>query len=402
MAILLREAPSRLNDIRESGGTTVLDFAVQRGHFEIAQILIAAGADPDQQFDDGISTRMLESIHNLRTGNFSSEACRLLGIQDFLNETDIPEISRTVLRLPGCCQMERLVQRWNRSKFVAEAMKQDIFGYTALHWACTRGDVEAVTMLLDMGAEVNARSVGGATPLYLAAFATQNATACIVLLRRAGAKLTIAGDGCGPLHLACGAGTKEAVAELVRMGAALEARSNDGYGVFEYAIRYDNVNVLEWLLDNSAVDIDNAWAGSSTMLPMLLFAIALHASRCVQSLLLRGARYHFWTGQGTMTALHEAARYSDVHMLEILARHGMAGLDIHARYEGCTAQDFFDEREGKSDELKAAFKRLLSAVERANAVLAQEKRSREEESGNAARINDTDSENEVFCDAKES
>ncbi|XP_046983137.1 ankyrin repeat and protein kinase domain-containing protein 1-like [Schistocerca americana] len=58
-------------------------------------------------------------------------------------------------------------------------------GRTALHWAARKGDVEAVRLLLEAGAAVDAREIKGKqrTPLHLAA--EQGGAAVVRLLLRA-------------------------------------------------------------------------------------------------------------------------------------------------------------------------------------------------------------------------
>ena len=41
-------------------------------------------------------------------------------------------------------------------------------GWTALHWAASKGDVECIRTLIDYGADVNARDVANRTPLRIA------------------------------------------------------------------------------------------------------------------------------------------------------------------------------------------------------------------------------------------
>lgn len=42
------------------------------------------------------------------------------------------------------------------------------YGWTALHWACRAGDIESVKLLIDAGANINARDDNQRTPLLLA------------------------------------------------------------------------------------------------------------------------------------------------------------------------------------------------------------------------------------------
>ncbi|HXE75191.1 MAG TPA: ankyrin repeat domain-containing protein [Candidatus Xenobia bacterium] len=61
---------------------------------------------------------------------------------------------------------------------------RDKEGSTPLHWAAWRGQVEAVRLLLEAGAEVNARNQNthwGTTPLHAAAHGNQAAVAQLLL-----------------------------------------------------------------------------------------------------------------------------------------------------------------------------------------------------------------------------
>lgn len=49
---------------------------------------------------------------------------------------------------------------------------RDQNGYSPLHLACNQNDVESVMVLLNFGADVNAETVNGVTPLYLGRYCT--------------------------------------------------------------------------------------------------------------------------------------------------------------------------------------------------------------------------------------
>ncbi|MBO5658445.1 MAG: ankyrin repeat domain-containing protein [Duodenibacillus sp.] len=65
-------------------------------------------------------------------------------------------------------------------------------GWTALHYAATNGHVGLMRLLLSKGADVNARTASGITPLYMAA--RKPSRDAVLLLMRAGALRDICND----------------------------------------------------------------------------------------------------------------------------------------------------------------------------------------------------------------
>jgi len=51
-----------------------------------------------------------------------------------------------------------------------EVDKQDLFGKTALHYACANGDEQACKDLINHGADINIASIGGETPFMKACY----------------------------------------------------------------------------------------------------------------------------------------------------------------------------------------------------------------------------------------
>ena len=97
-------------------------------------------------------------------------------------------------------------------------------GMTGLHWAAKHGDVEAARMLLDAGAEPDARTrIGGHTPLHVAAAQGQADVAGALLTAGAQADAWTT-TGATSLHFAAASGSGDAVDRLIAHGADANAR----------------------------------------------------------------------------------------------------------------------------------------------------------------------------------
>jgi hypothetical protein len=108
----------------------------------------------------------------------------------------------------------------------AEVEAPDVHGMAPSHWACKRGNVECLRLLLDSGAEADAesRGAGGCTPAHLAA--KNGHAGCLSLLLARGAdplrRHTRADEPCSHLSLlsmACHSGSAECVRILLRTHA---------------------------------------------------------------------------------------------------------------------------------------------------------------------------------------
>ena len=97
-------------------------------------------------------------------------------------------------------------------------------GMTALHWAAQRGDDEVVALLVDAGADVEARTrLGSHTPLHVASRSAQVSVVRTLLMAGADAS-AVTTTGATALHFAAGSGSAGSVAALLDHGADADAR----------------------------------------------------------------------------------------------------------------------------------------------------------------------------------
>lgn len=101
-----------------------------------------------------------------------------------------------------------------------------------LHYAV---DAKTVRLLVEKGANVNAKDVEGYTALHLAV--TEKRLEIVRELIKSGGNVNAEeyGNKCTPLHLACMIGEKEIVKELVKAGGEIEQADKFGMTGMDYA-----------------------------------------------------------------------------------------------------------------------------------------------------------------------
>ena len=152
--------------------------------------------------------------------------------QDFWRNTDVEEVLQ--------------VLNW-RDPITAEGDN----GQTLLHWAAAYTEKSSVIeLLLDRGADINARDINSFTPLHRAA-RDNKGPAVIELLLDRGADISARGGGGTPLHVAAAFNEEPAVIKLlIDRGADINARGVDGVTPLHLATGNNKeAAVIELLLD---------------------------------------------------------------------------------------------------------------------------------------------------------
>lgn len=114
------------------------------------------------------------------------------------------------------------------------------------------GDIESLKLELDNGADVNAKDISrGWTPLYTAARNGHEKVCLLLLDRGANVNAKITG-GSTPLHGASQNGNKDVCALLLYRGANLNAKNEGGWTSLHTACYYGNIDVCDLLLSYGA------------------------------------------------------------------------------------------------------------------------------------------------------
>ena len=221
--------------------------------------------------------------------------------------------------------------------------KDSTFGSTALSLAALFGHTKVVALLLEAGAEVNARNRDGGTPLHNAAFLGQYEAAALLLENSADVSIRN-GDGGTPLDAAAvdwettrfiagllnirideekvETGRAKVIALLHQHGATTNARSESG--TLCDAVRNRDLRAVKAQLANG-VDID---AGDSEFgVTALSWAALLDETKIAKFLIENSADVNAKSQDGS-TPLHSAVFLGRTEIAELLIQKGA---DINAK-----------------------------------------------------------------------
>ena len=138
----------------------------------------------------------------------------------------------------------------------ADVNAKDKWGITALIKASKNGHTEIVSKLLDAGADVNAKSNNGYTALYEASN-NEHTEIVAMLLRMKGIIVDAKNNGDTALIRASYKGHTKIVAMLLEKGADVNAKGNGGWTALDYAIEEEHPEIMKLLIRNGATIPDD-------------------------------------------------------------------------------------------------------------------------------------------------
>lgn len=198
---LLQDEPGLLEFTTPNGSSALL-LTAYYGHPELAEVFLRRGAKPDvfeaSALGDLETARRLVGSDRALVNAFAADGFYPLGLAAFFGHRGIVEF---------------LLKNGADVSLAARNAQK----VTALHAGASRGDAEIVKMLLEAGADANARQHGGFVPLHSAA-ANGNAPVVVLLLlhgARADAKTD---DGKTPADMAAERGHKDLAEKLRQAG----------------------------------------------------------------------------------------------------------------------------------------------------------------------------------------
>jgi ankyrin repeat protein len=145
-------------------GHTLLHLAAEVGNKTMAEVLLAAGAEVDAMIGFGMTPLHVAA----EKGNKDVAEALLNSGADANRKTEAKGC--TAIYIAAAFNRKDVVELLLSRGVDIEAVAEGYGGFTPLHQAANNGHAEVVALLLVNGANVNARTEGGSTPLSLATF----------------------------------------------------------------------------------------------------------------------------------------------------------------------------------------------------------------------------------------
>ncbi|EWY82915.1 hypothetical protein FOYG_14998 [Fusarium oxysporum NRRL 32931] len=361
---ILSENPYAVLDV-DYNGRSALHISAWGFHpWELAiqlwEVLLQAGADPDQVDARGVSFR--HTIANLVLQNniplkLQPQVERLIQISQCLEDLNLTFVHEIVV---GRCPIDLgPILEAGKAEIMAQIHSKDRFGMTPLMYAVALGDAKVAHALIKAGASVHEKGAYGRNLVDFVSRLPPNTCATLLhLLLSAGANAIAAfPTGWSLLHTAAIRDNIIMMDRLLQEGAGPDCIGPRGNRPIHYAASDNSVNAIRLLYDKGA-DI-NALADNGRS--ALGVAIRDNATDAQSVLFELGADYLISGDWGTY--FHLAALWAYEKPFRTLSKFNLKGLDVDARNaKGLTATDVFENRYDKTDELTLAFSQLKDSI----------------------------------------
>ena len=229
---------ARLVNAKDKGGYTPLCDAVRKGRVEIVKILLDHGAT--------VNTRANE------TGFTPLHLAAAAGDANVIRMLLAKSADRTVRDVFGATPLEHAVHL-NQTLSVEALLPPGAASQLAdlLSEAVVKGNAGMVAVLLDRGADVNARNKSASTPLHDAALKDRAEVAKVLLQHGADVRARN-GYGGSPLHDAALAGATDVAELLLANKAEIDASDDSGATPLYQAAAWGRLEAVKLLLQKGA------------------------------------------------------------------------------------------------------------------------------------------------------
>jgi ankyrin repeat protein len=293
-------------EARLTNTTTPLHSAAEKGHKDVAELLIAKGADVNA-----------EGMHGDTPLQYAARYDRKEIIKLLLEKGSTISTIHLAAYMGDVAKLETFTQEG------VDINALDSFDYAPLYYAVQNGQKEAAELLIAKGADVNVKNRRGQTPLDIAARRSHKDIAELLITKDADVNSdNLSGET--PLYFAARAGNKDIIELLVANGADVNAKKNDGQTPVDIALSRNRNEVVKLLIAKGA-DV------SSVHLAAYIGDLA-RVKAFIQEGIDVNTRVRGWT------PLHYAAREGHMEIVESLLKNG-ADVNVKEEYYSRTATE---------------------------------------------------------------
>ncbi|KAH0949131.1 hypothetical protein HN011_011253 [Eciton burchellii] len=295
-------------EARDKYGMRPLHMAAQHGHQDAVKMLINAGANVS-----AVNKKQYTLLMCGARGSNVSVVEYLTEAVESLNGEATDCTGATALHHAAIAGHPAVITALaNIPQIVLDAT--DKKGQTSMHYACAEEHLEAVEVLIGLGANVDARDNDGNTPLHVATRTRHTGIAQLLLRAGASTELTDA-EGFTPLHVAASQGCKGILNSMIQHGADLNKQCKNGNTCLHLACQNNEVDTVEILI-NKGVDLN--CLNLRLQSPIHIAAEMGHTDIC-ELLLAAGANIE-QKEQSGRTPLYIAARGSFTAIVDMIIK----------------------------------------------------------------------------------
>ena len=330
----------------DNDGFTALHYAVQEGHHDAVEVLIDAGADIDAGTSEGcaplhyacdddklaIVKVLVKAGADVCATDNEGTTCLIEASGDGPTETvrylvGLPEVDMNAGENLSCTSLHSAVSRKDRSHPEVVQMLIDAGadleaknekGRSPLLLACEVGKLDAVKMLVEAGARACATDSQGDTCLILAAsFGHTEIVRYLAGLKEVDVNYQGWNDDTA-LHTAVNEGHRDVVEVLIDAGADIDAGTSEGGTPLHVACEYGELAIVKMMVKAGADVCVTDNAGTTC----LIIAAANGHTETVRYLVGLPEVDVNHTTNGGETAVHYASREKRTDVVRVLLAHG--------------------------------------------------------------------------------
>jgi ankyrin repeat protein len=206
-------------------------------------------------------------------------------------------------------------------------IKDWVDSLSLLHWAVFERDIKLITILIDAGADLNAKDYRNETPLlqYTIRAGQVYDNSIPKILIEAGANLDMQNErGDTSLHLAIKRGNRKLSKMLIESGANLDVQNNSNYTPLHLAILEEMSDLAKEIIESGAnLDLQDEFGDT----PLHIVCVETNPE-LAKVLIDAGANLNM-ENENTFTPLHLAIRRHNVSIAQMLIQAG-ANVKIRA------------------------------------------------------------------------